>query len=188
MLSGEDIICFANDWDGDPLSKKQIMKLLARRNRILWINSIGNRNPTVSGKDLSRILKKAIQFAGGLRRVYENIWSFTPIVAPFHGSNIARKINRALLTTSIRFLCKRLRFLKPITWTFLPSSADVVGHLDEKLILYHCVDEYSQFSDASKAAISRIEEKLLKKSEIVIVSAGKLYESKRLVNPNTYLL
>jgi glycosyltransferase involved in cell wall biosynthesis len=188
MLQGEDIICFANDWDGDPLSKKHVMTLLAKRNRILWINSIGNRNPTASGRDLHRIVKKVYQFATGIRRVHDNIWNFTPLVVPFHGLSVARMVNEQLLVGSIQLICRRLRFRNPITWTFVPSSADVVGQLGEKLILYHCVDEYSQFSDASKEAITQIEEKLLRKSDLVIVSAQKLYESKRLINPNTYLV
>ncbi|MEW6734117.1 MAG: glycosyltransferase [Acidobacteriota bacterium] len=188
MLSGEDIICFANDWDADPLSKKHIMTLLAKHNRILWINSIGNRNPTLSNGDLHRIIKKVFQFVGGLRQVQQNIWTFTPILLPFHGSLIARIFNLYFLTATIRLLCLRLGFRNPITWTFVPTSADVVGHLGEKLILYHCVDEYSQFSDASQQTIAQIEEKLLRKSDLVIVSANKLYQTKRSINPKTYLI
>src|SRR5205085_6592645 len=176
MIQGEDIICFANDWDGDPLSKKHVMTLLAKHNRILWVNSIGNRNPTVNGRDLQRIVKKVYQFATGTRRVHENIWTFTPLVVPFHSSNMARMVNEQLLTASIQFICRRLRFNNPITWTFVPSSADVVVQLGEKLVLYHCVDEYSQFSDASQEAIARIEEKLLRKCDVVVASAMKLHE------------
>src|SRR5689334_19457508 len=43
MIEGQDIICFCNDWDGDPLSKKHIMQRLAKKNRILWVNSVGVR-------------------------------------------------------------------------------------------------------------------------------------------------
>src|SRR5262249_61662295 len=46
MIEGQDIIVFANDWTGDPLSKKHIVQRLAARNRILWVNSLGNRNPS----------------------------------------------------------------------------------------------------------------------------------------------
>src|SRR5690606_41598938 len=28
VLRGRDIVCFSNDWDGDPLSKTHIMKIL----------------------------------------------------------------------------------------------------------------------------------------------------------------
>jgi len=62
MIEGNDIIFFANDWGGDPLSKHQIALRLAQNNRILWVNSMGNRNPTVSAHDVRRALKKLWQF------------------------------------------------------------------------------------------------------------------------------
>ena len=57
-LRGRDMLCFGHDWTGDPLSKTHLMRLLARDNRILWINSIGYRAPTASTPDLSRAINK----------------------------------------------------------------------------------------------------------------------------------
>src|SRR5437899_12584597 len=57
-LAGRSIICFAHDWDGDPLSKTHIMRILARNNRILWVNSIGHRAPKATTADTARIIKK----------------------------------------------------------------------------------------------------------------------------------
>ena len=57
-LRNRDMLCFSHDWSGDPLSKTHLMRLLARNNRILWINSIGYRAPSVSRRDLGRAFKK----------------------------------------------------------------------------------------------------------------------------------
>jgi len=188
MLEGREIICFANDWDGDPLSKKHIMKRLAEKNRILWVNSIGNRSPKINRKDLGRIFKKANQFFQGVREVEKNIYVFSPVMIPFYHSMTLRKSNQFLLAAMIRRQLKRLGFSNPITWTFAPSSADVVGRLGESQVIYHCVDEFSAFSDAPQTAIQKMEETLLKKSDLVIVSASTLQESKRRWNPNTHLV
>src|SRR5438105_15634164 len=98
MIENQDIICFCNDWDGDPLSKKHIMQRLARRNRVLWVNSIGNRNPTPSARDLKRVVKKLRAFARdfyeGCREVAPNLYVYSPLAIPFHGSRLARSINR----------------------------------------------------------------------------------------------
>jgi glycosyltransferase involved in cell wall biosynthesis len=188
MLEGRDIICFCNDWDGDPLSKKHVMMGLARRNRVLWVNSIGNRNPRATSGDLGRIASKLWRFARGYRRVAENIYVFSPLVIPFHGSALARAFNRWFLGVSLRRLCRRLGFRDPITWTFFPSSGDVVGTLGERLIVYQCVDEYSEFSDANKEAIAAMERRLLAKADVVIVSSQKLYEWKRPHHPRTFLV
>jgi glycosyltransferase involved in cell wall biosynthesis len=188
MLEGNDIICFSNDWDGDPLSKKHIALRLAKKNRVLWVNSTGNRNPTASVRDFRRVLKKLWQYCRGCRLVEKNIYVFSPLVIPFHGSRTARWINRWVLTWSLRQACRKLRFHKPITWTFVPSSGDVAGSLGERLVVYHCVDEYSQFTGTDKTAILEMERRLIEKSDLVIVSSSRLYETKRRYNPNTYLV
>jgi len=188
MIEGHNIICFSNDWDGDPLSKKHIMLRLARKNRILWVNSIGNRNPSASVRDLKRVLKKIQAFGGGCRQVAENIHTFSPLAIPFHGSPLARALNRRFLAWSVRRACRRLGFKNPITWSFLPTSGEVVGSLDEKLIVYHCVDEFSEFTGTDKNAILGMERDLLRKANQVLVSSGPLYETKKLHNPRTSMV
>jgi len=188
MIEGYDIICFSNDWDGDPLSKKHIISRLARNNRVLWVNSTGNRNPTASARDLRRVWKKLREFLRGLRHVTPTISVFTPLVIPFHGNPAARWVNRRFLAWTLRRASRKLGFEKPVTWTFVPSSAEVVGTLGERLVIYHCVDEFSRFSGADKAGILEMEQVLLKKADLVIVSSSQLYETKRPYNANTFLV
>jgi glycosyltransferase involved in cell wall biosynthesis len=188
VIEGRDIVCFSNDWDADPLSKKHIMLRLAKKNRVLWVNGVGNRNPTASVRDMKRIVKKLAQFSRGCRAVAPNIWVLTPIVIPFHGNRLARWINRRLYRLSVLWACRKLRYEKPITWTYAPSSADVAGTIREKLIVYHCVDEFSKFTGADKAGIAEMERKLLEKADVVFVSSNALLETKRRENPNTFLV
>lgn len=187
MIEGYDIICFSNDWDGDPLSKKQIMSRLSRRNRILWVNSLGNRNPSASARDLKRVVVKLRAFAKGCRKVADNIHTISPLAIPFHGSALARRINRYLLVWTLRAAARRMGFHRPITWTFLPSSADVVGRLGEQLVVYHCTDEFSEFTGSPKA-IAEIEQRLIASADRVIVSSERLLESKAKHNPDTWLV
>src|SRR5213595_3538622 len=131
MLHGHDIVCFGNDWHSDPTSKTHIMQRLARHNRVLWVNSIGCRNPRVSGRDLRRILAKVGDFRRGCRPVGPNLWTFTPLLLPFHGSSLARRLNRRLLPALVRRACRHLGMSRPIVWSFVPTSAAVAGRLDE---------------------------------------------------------
>lgn len=188
MLEGNDIICFANDWDGDPLSKKHIALRLAQKNRVLWVNSTGNRNPTASVRDIRRAWKKLGQYFRGCRPVAQNISVFSPLVIPFHGSRTARWLNRQLLTWGLRRACRKLGFENPITWSFVPSSADVAGSLGERLVIYHCVDEYSKFTGTNETAILNMERGLMEKADMVVVSSTRLYETKSQYNPNTFLV
>jgi glycosyltransferase involved in cell wall biosynthesis len=109
-------------------------------------------------------------------------------VIPFHGSRLARWLNRRILAWSLRRACRQLSFKKPITWTFVPSSADVAGALGERLVIYHCVDEFSQFTGSNQTAILEMERSLLEKADMVVVSSSRLYETKHRYNPNTFLV
>ena len=188
MMNGNDLICFCNDWDGDPLSKKQIVTRLAQQNRILWVNSTGTRNPTVSAHDFRRAWKKLRDFSSGSRTVAKNISVFSPLVIPFHGNRLARWLNRHILSWSLRRACQTLGFRKPITLTFVPSSAGVAGSLGERLVIYYCVDEYSQFTGTDRAAIANMEQTLMERSDLVVVSSSRLLETKLPYNRNTRLI
>jgi glycosyltransferase involved in cell wall biosynthesis len=120
--------------------------------------------------------------------VANNISVFAPLVIPFHGNRAARWVNRRLLAWSLRRACRKLGFQKPITWTFVPSSADVAGSLGERLLIYHCVDEFSKFTGTDEAAIGGMEQGLMEKADMVVVSSTRLYETKQRYNPNTFLV
>jgi asparagine synthase (glutamine-hydrolysing) len=187
-LTGRDIVCFSNDWDGDPLSKMHAMKILARENRVLWVNSIGNRRPTASARDARRILKKISGAIQGLQEKHPNLWVMTPLAIPFYGSELVRAANGALLKAQIQRAMEQLGFENPISWSFLPSSAPVSGMLGESLVVYHCVDEFSAFSDAPAREIRELERRLLLRSDVVICSSEKLRADKARLNPNAHLV
>lgn len=182
-----DIICFANDWASDPLSKKQVMLRLARNHRILWVNSINNRRPRLAQKDFGRVFVKLRDFTRGLKQPGERIWVLAPIYIPFHSHPLLRALNQRLLRWQIQRVSQRLRFNSPITYTFIPASAPVVGTLGERQIVYHCVDEYGAFSDAAPE-IPMLERELMAKAHLVLVCSSPLLEQKRKHNRNTYLM
>lgn len=188
MIRGHDIVCFANDWDSDPLSKKHIMTRLARDNRVLWVDSVGIRNPRVTPRDARRAWNKLGKWFRGIRQVAPNLHVHSPIVIPFHGSPTARKANQSLLAWNVRYACRRLGFESPILWSFLPTTADVVGCLGEKAVIYGCVDDYSEFEGADKRAIVEFEHRLVRSADAVIVSSGPLLEDRVGINPDTHLV
>ena len=187
-LKGRDIVCFSNDWDGDPLSKMHAMKILARENRVLWVNSIGNRRPTASARDARRMVRKLSGAMQGVRERHPNIWVLTPLAIPFYGSELVRAANGMLLKAQVQKAMQQLQFKDVISWSFLPSSAPVSGTLGESLVVYHCVDEFSAFSDAPAQEIRELERRLLLKADVVICSSEKLRADKARVNPNSHLV
>jgi glycosyltransferase involved in cell wall biosynthesis len=70
---------------------------------------------------------------------------------------------------------------------FNPAAGLLAGKLNESQLLYYCVDEYTAFTGAAKG-LREIEQDLFRKSDLVIVSAEKLFESKKDYNKNTYII
>lgn len=188
-LRGRDIVCFSNDWSGDPLSKTHIMRLLARDNRVLWVNSIGYRTPSVTSKaDLGRAWNKLRAWQQPIREVENNIFVLNPLAIPLYGHPAARAINQRWLRFQVRRAMRKLGFRDVIDWVFNPAAAVVAGTLGEDLLIYHCVDEFSAFSGVAAGAILELEEQLLRKSDLVIVSSDLLLQSKQPFNPRTVLV
>jgi glycosyltransferase involved in cell wall biosynthesis len=188
-LRGRDMLCFSHDWSGDPLSKTHLMRLLARDNRILWVNSIGYRTPTASRRDLSRAFKKLAAIAtDSLREPEPNVHVLNPLVIPAYGRPWIRDINRRLLRHQVRRAMRQLGFQRPINWVFNPAAAVIAGSLGEDQLIYYCVDEYAAFSRVDRIALATLEQDLLDKAGLVITSSAGLYESKRSFNRNTVLV
>src|ERR1700722_17155474 len=145
-LVGRDMLCFSHDWTGDPLSKTHLMRLLARDNRILWVNSIGYRTPSLGNKrDLGRIIQKLRAAAEPIHEVENNIFVLSPLSVPAFGNSLVRTLNARSLRWQVRRAMRKLRFRRPVNWIFNPAAGVLAGTLGEERIVYYCVDEYTSF-------------------------------------------
>ena len=184
-----DILCFSHDWTGDPLSKTHLMRLLAKNNRVLWVNSIGYRTPSVvSSADMGRAVRKLRAAFTLTREVEPNLFVLNPLAIPAYGKSWVRSVNRWWLRRQVKRGMRRLGFKRAINWVFNPAAAIIAGALGEDLLLYHCVDEYSAFSGVDAGAMANLEEGLLRRADVVIVSADILRETKSPFNPHTVLV
>ena len=187
VLRGRDILCFSHDWTGDPLSKTHLMRVLSKDNRILWINAIANRMPTAAKKDISRIFKKLRSFAEPVKEVEPNIFVLNPLAIPAYGNPAFRSFNEKFLLSQVRKAMRKLKFKEPVNMVFNPAAGLLAGKLGEEKLIYYCVDEYTAFTGASKG-LKEIEEDLFRKADLVIVSAEKLFESKKGFNKKTFII
>ena len=188
MMHGENIVCFAKDWSEDPTSNNHVMRLLARDNQVLWLNSIATRSPNLaSGKDLAKIVTKLKGFAKGPIRVDNGLEIYTPIVLPFPHNPYAQMVNEQILNASLGVL-RHQRGMKDFQlWTFLPTAGRYLGKLGEAFTVYYCTDEWSHFSSVSKDEIVKLERELCQRADIVFATASRLVEKRQQWNPETHL-
>jgi glycosyltransferase involved in cell wall biosynthesis len=177
-LTGEDIVCFANDWTADPTSKHQVMRRLAERNRVLWIEAAGMRRPRLgSAKDLARLGRKARSFLAAPRQRLPALWSYSPPSLPLPTSGFASRLNRLLYHRAVRRQLRRLALsAAPISWVYAPHVAPWLRGLPRKMLVYHCVDRWSAFQEYDADQMARCEAELCRTADLVLASAEDLAE------------
>ena len=181
------IIAFAKDWHEDPTSNHHVLRELARSRRVVWLNSIATRTPSLaSGRDLGKIARKLREFTRGPVNVENDLWVYTPLALPFPHNSVARALNRQILRATIRMLRLRLGIEQFQLWTFLPNVGDYVGTLGEDSAVYYCVDEWSMFGYLDRDQTVAAERTLLAKVDAVFAINGALADAKRAVNPSTF--
>src|SRR2546428_285482 len=109
VLGSTPIICFGKDWGTDPTSNMHVMRILARTNRVLWVNSIGTRRPGVNRRDLGRLFHKLRRGFDGCVPVAPNMHVFNPLAVPFPEIPVVARFNTALLAPVLRRISRRLR-------------------------------------------------------------------------------
>jgi glycosyltransferase involved in cell wall biosynthesis len=182
------IISFSKDWDDDLTSNHHILRQLAKSRRVLWLNSVATRAPSLgSGRDMRRVGRKLREFLRGPVNVENDLWVFTPLVLPLPESRLVRRLNSAILALTVRRLRRRLRMDQFQLWTFLPNVGDYIGRLGESLSVYYCVDEWSLFSQLDEERTRDAERVLLARVDCVFAVNDALADAKRPFNPETHV-
>ena len=191
VLEGESIICFAGEdwWYHHPHSKNHLLKRYARRNKVLFVNSISMGLPSFGNPDFFlKIRRKLKSYARWLRKVPEGLWVMTPVNLPFYGSRFGRWVNRILLVTQLRLAMLLLGISRPILWVAIPTAAEMAGRLGEKLLLYQVSDKYDANEDSALSAqvIRSYDRQLKEAAGVVLYSGRKLFSEAR--EPNRFFL
>jgi hypothetical protein len=178
MVAGRDIICFGDDWGRHPQVLEHLVRILARENRVLWVNSLGHRAPRLRGKDLIRMAEKIRSATQGTEVGEKNISVLRPLGLPWHDSRIVRKLNGFLLGFALRRRMRSLSFSSPILLTNSPVMHEVIGTLGETVTVYYCLDDYAAF-DGALRTMKSIEQELLSKIDVAFYVTEHLLRQKK---------
>jgi glycosyltransferase involved in cell wall biosynthesis len=179
-LEDESIICFAGEdwWYHHPHSKNHLLKRYARRNKVLFVNSISMGLPSVANPDFFlKIKRKLRSYTRWLRKVPEGLWVMTPVNLPLYGSRTGRWLNRILLVVQLRLAMLLLHISRPILWIAIPTAAEMAGRLGEKLLLYQVSDKYDANEDSALSGhiIRKYDRQLKDAADVVLYSGRKLF-------------
>jgi len=184
-LRGRDIVCvgFA-DWDTELWTNQHhLMSRLARENRVLFIESLGLRQPQLAGRDLKRIARRLRRGLAPPRAV-DGLHVLSPLVLPFHRSRLVRALNARLLPALVRRAARRLGLSAPILWAYVPQAEVLIDALQPSLIVYHCVDDIAAHGRIDTASFRAAEQRFAGRADLVLASAPKLAERLRKFSSN----
>jgi len=184
-LRGRDIVCvgFA-DWDAELWTNQQhLMSRLARENRVLFVESLGLRQPQLAGKDVKRILRRLRRGVAPPREA-DGLHVLSPLVIPLHRFRVVRELNRRLLPWLVRRAARRLGLERPILWGYVPQAEALLDALDPSLVVYHCVDDIAAQPGIDAASFRAAETRFAGRADLVLASAPSLAARMRTLSGN----
>ncbi len=182
-------VCFAaQDWwyHNQAHSDFQLMRSIAEQRKVLVVNSIGMRMPTPgrSTHTARRLLRKVRSVGKFVRRPIRELPGFyvmSPLPLPLYGSPALRRLGAALVRAQVSAVCAALRIHRPVIVVTIPTAWDVVRPMSRTSLVYNRSDRHSDFQEADRQTIERLERQLLAHSDRV------LYVSRVLMDEEKYL-
>ena len=181
MLHDRSIICFGGEdwWYHHPHSKYHLMRRFARAgNRVIFVNSISMGLASLNNKDLiPRITRKLRSYAKLARTTEEGVTVVSPAVVPFFGSGSIRAANKRLLSAQIGSLARAKGLKRPILWIAIPTAVEMIGQLNESLVVYHVSDKYDANTmdhATDPQLIRQLHNRAIEKADLVFYSSRKL--------------
>jgi glycosyltransferase involved in cell wall biosynthesis len=176
-----DIVCvgFA-DWQTELWTNQHhlMSRLAARGDRVLFIESLGLRRPTLRGRDLRRMARRLRR---GLRgpATHAGVAVLSPLVLPAHRSRAVRALNAGLLRTLVRRATRRLGMTRPILWAYVPQAEVLLDVLQPAKVVYHCVDDIAAHPRIDARPFRAAEARFAARADVVLCSSAPLAERLR---------
>ena len=192
QLRDETIIYFGpEDWDGLWRSRHQLMSRLAHHNKVIYVDPAKLLRPVLreffrnGGKIIAQSTSCATKDESGVLVFHSPWW------LPLTGRRPFRQISVWLYLKFLARVCKLQKDCSPIVWLSRPTMSDFIGRLNEKLSIYHVVDEYAAYTgvDAkTREWLNILEQLTMSRVDLVVVVTPALLKKKAPHNPNTYLV
>ncbi len=171
------ILCLSTqDFDDLWTRKQRFMTNFAREgHQVLYVETQWHILTYL--KRLSGNVGRAIRFLKKPRVVEPNLYVVTPpLLLPFFQMFTALAVvNNLVMGIYLRRVCARLGIKSPLVYTYVPYSHLAIKMIGSSNVLYEKVDDLSAAEGlVKKSTVQKLEAKLLKITNAVVVTATKL--------------
>jgi UDP-galactopyranose mutase len=175
-----DIVCLSHlKWERTLFQRpQQIMRRFSKKNKVIYIANCSIR------EFIKALFKGRIRDYIGWDN--KNLFFLTLPYLPLTGRiRFFQKLTYKISSFIARFFARKFKFRNIYLWVYYPTFVDNLDSFNYKKLIYDCMDLFRGFKSSS-GNVQDLENRLLKKSDIVFTGGRSLQKSKEGVNPKTY--
>ncbi|MHB1587158.1 MAG: glycosyltransferase [Acidiferrobacteraceae bacterium] len=169
-------VALGPDWGRHPSSLGHLMRIVARTEPVVWINSIAQRSPRLTLQDFRRLTEKL--WAGlqpRARDAHEDgVVVLHPRVFPYHQYGAIRLLNGQLLGRQLRPVLSRIKPESLVVVSTNPAAIGLIERLNPDLSCYFCMDDYAKMSDSDAHLIETCEQLMLRRADCIFATSRTL--------------
>lgn len=156
----------------------QIMRRLARKMPVLFVNSLAVRMPSSSDRRAfaGKVGRKLRSLARGLVRVENGFWVFSPVSVP---GPSGQKISGWALAPQIRLAAARAGIRRPLLWVHCPAGSALIGELNYTALVLQRTDRFEAFAEADHNVVGAQIARLKAAADLTIYCNADLMASER---------
>lgn len=175
-----DLIVFGEDWGGLPSSTQHLIRRLSQQRKVVWVNSIGLRRPTLTLKDIKRAWRKltarTVATASTPNTALPpNFTLVNPSTLPAPRTCFSRSVATGMLVNQLRPVIEKAELNNPILWTSLPTAVDVSDKLGASSVVYYCGDDFSTLAGVDHATVAARESELVDSADLILAASDTLF-------------
>lgn len=178
----DGILCFGGeDWwyHNQAHFDMQIMRCMARRVPVLYVNSVGFAMPSVQegAHFLTKIGRKLRSVSRPISMPSPGFHVASPFSAPlWHRPNIA-KLNVLSLRMQVHNAVRSVGFKNPLIWVACPTAYEVVRCMRrQSFLVYQRTDKYEEYSEQTRGYIESADRWLSTRADLTVYASRTLYE------------
>jgi glycosyltransferase involved in cell wall biosynthesis len=153
----------------------QIMRRLAERWPVLFVNSLGVRMPSLKDNRLfvERVGRKLKSLARGVVHVENGFWVFSPAMVP---GATGQMLSSWALAPQIRIAAARAGIRRPLLWVHCPAGATLADEIDAAAVVMQRTDRFEAFPEADPSVVTRQIAHLKQRADLVVYAAPHLMQ------------
>jgi glycosyltransferase involved in cell wall biosynthesis len=190
-IKNTSFVVFSDDWGEHPSSCQHLFRCISSKYPVIWVNTLGMRNPSLTWTDLTKAWKKVIRmFSRGRRqgRTGGDIHVYQPMMLPYSNFRIVRKFNQLAVAHALRKAIREHSLPDPVIVTTVPNASDLLEGLPARLVVYYCVDDFAEWPKINRASVQRMERELISKADVFVATSNKLFQKLVQYKKPTFLL